>query len=141
MARARRTQKKAPQRLILDSGAVIALSRGEPRVRAFVARALELGAPVDVPVVVVAETLRGGPRDAAVHRVLKAVDSVPDATEKHGRTAAGLLGNAQSNATVDALVVAEAVLAGGAHVLTGDTEDLERLAAPHPEVWIQGLLV
>ena len=141
MARARRTQKKAPQRLILDSGAVIALSRGEPRVRAFVAQALELRAPVDVPVVVVAETLRGGPRDAAVHRVLKAVDSVPDATEKHGRTAAGLLGNAQSNATVDALVVAEAVLAGGAHVLTGDTEDLERLAAPHPEVWIQGLLV
>ena len=139
MARARRTQKKAPRRLILDSGAVIALSRGEPRVRAFVARALELGAPVDVPVVVVAETLRGGPRDAAVHRVLKAVDSVPDATEKHGRTSAGLLGNAQSNSTVDALVVAEAVLAGGAHVLTGYSEDLERLAAPHPEVWIQGL--
>jgi Arc/MetJ family transcription regulator len=27
----------------------------------------------------------------------------------------------------------------GAHILTGDQEDLERLAAAHPEVWIQPL--
>jgi hypothetical protein len=40
---------------------------------------------------------------------------------------------------VDALVVAQGVEGGGAHILTGDREDLERLAAPHPEVWIQAL--
>ena len=130
---------RAPQRLILDSGAVIALSRGDQRARAFVARAVELGARVEIPVVVVAETVRGSPRDAPVNRVLKAVDAVPDATEALGRAAGRLLGMASSSATVDALVVAQAVAAGGAHVLTGDPDDLEPLAAPHPEVWIQSL--
>lgn len=132
-----RAQRQAPQRLILDSGAVIALARGDQRARAFLARALELRVPVEVPVVVVAETVRGGPRDAPVHRVLKAIGSVPEAREAHGRTAGRLLGTARSASTVDALVVAHAVEAGGAQILTGDREDLERLAAPHPEVWIQ----
>ncbi len=130
----------APQRLILDSGAVIALSRGDQRARAFVARAIELGAEVEVPVVVVAETVRGGgPRDAPVNRVLKAIDAVPVATESLGRTAGRLLGQAKSALTIDALVVAQAAAAGGAHVLTGDPDDLEPLAAPHPEIWIQRL--
>ncbi len=129
----------APQRLILDSGAVIALSRGDQRARAFLARAVELGAPVEVPVVVVAETVRGGPRDAPVNRVLKAVDAVPRANEALGRTAGRLLGEARSSATIDALVVAQAVAAGGAHVLTGDPDDLEPLAERHPEVWVQRL--
>lgn len=132
-----RAQRKAPRRLILDSGAVIALARGDQRARAFLARALELRVPVEVPVVVVAVTVRGGPRDAPVHRVLKAVGSVPEAREAHGRTAGRLLGTARSASTVDALVVAHAVESGGAHILTGDRDDLERLAAPHPEVWIQ----
>jgi predicted nucleic acid-binding protein len=136
MAGTRRENRNAPQRLILDSGAVIALARGDSKARAFLARALELMAPVEIPVVVVAETVRGGPRDAPVNRVLEAVGSVPAATEAHGRTAGRLLGAAHSASTVDALVVAQAVEAGGAHVLTGDREDLRRLAAPHPEVWI-----
>jgi predicted nucleic acid-binding protein len=137
--RRRQTPTPAPRRLILDSGAVIALARGDQRARAFVARALELRAPVEMPVVVVAETVRGGPRDAPVNRVLKAVGSVPEAREVHGRIAGNLLGTASSAATVDALVVAHAVEAGGAHVLTGYRADLARLAAPHPEVWIHSL--
>jgi predicted nucleic acid-binding protein len=139
MAVPRRESRQAPPRLILDSGAVIALARGDRRARAFLARALELLAPVEVPVVVVAETVRGGPRDAPVHRVLKAIGTVPAAQEAHGRTAGRLLGAARSASTVDALVVAQAVEAGGAQILTGDRDDLERLAAPHPEVWIQPL--
>ena len=71
--------------------------------------------------------------------MLKAVDAVPEATEALGRTAGRLLGKAGSTATVDALVVAQAVTVGGAHVLTGDAGDLEPLASPHPEVWIQRL--
>lgn len=130
---------RPPRRLILDSGAVSALSSGEQRARAFLARALELGAPVEVPVVVVAETLRGSPRDAPVHRVLKAVGAVPDARETHGRTAGRLLGAARSSDTADALVVAQAVEAGGAQILTGDPNDLGRLGRPHPEVWVQEL--
>jgi predicted nucleic acid-binding protein len=109
MAGTRRENRQSSQRLILDSGAVIALARGEQRARAFLARALELGVPVEIPVVVVAETIRGGPRDTTVHRVLKAVDSVPAAREAHGRTAGRLLEAARSTGTVDALVVAQAV--------------------------------
>lgn len=134
MARSRRRERLTPRLLVLDSGAVIALSRGDARARAFLQRARELMVPVEVPVVVLAETLRGGPRDAPVHRVLKAIGSVPATRESHGRTAGKLLGAAGSTSTIDALVVAQAVEAGGAAILTGDREDIERLAAGHPGV-------
>lgn len=134
MARSRQLERLSPRLLVLDSGAVIALSRGDAGARAFLQRARELMVPVEVPVVVLAETLRGGPRDAAVHRVLKAIGTVPATRESHGRTAGKLLGAAGSTSTIDALVVAQAIEAGGADILTGDREDLERLAAGHPEV-------
>src|SRR4051812_14580966 len=139
MAHPPRARGQAPRRLILDSGAVIALARGDQRARAFLARSLEMGATVEIPVVVLAETVRGGPRDAPINRVLKAVGSVPTANEVHGRIAGQLLGSARSASTVDALVVAQAVEGGGAQILTGDRDDLERLAATHPEVEIQPL--
>ena len=138
MAPTRRADE-APRLLILDSGAVIALARGDHKVRTFLARAITARALVEIPVVVIAETVRGGPRDAPIQRLLKTVGSVPEAREAHGRTAGRLLGAARSSSTVDALVVAHAVEAGGAHILTGDRDDLERLAASHPEVWIQPL--
>lgn len=139
MGRPRREVPEATQRLILDSGAVIALAHGELRARAFLARALELGALVEVPAVVVAETIRGGPRDAPVNRVLKAVGQIAETREQNGRTAGRLLATARSSSTIDALVVAHAVDRGGARILTGDREDLIRLAAPHPEVSIDPL--
>jgi predicted nucleic acid-binding protein len=139
MAGTRRSDQEAPRRLILDSGAVIGLARGDQRARTFLARALEMDASVEIPVVVVAETIRGGPRDAPIHRILKAVGSVPEAREAHGRTAGRLLGAARSASTIDALIVAHAAEAGGGQILTGDPEDLGLLAAPHPEVWIQSL--
>ncbi len=77
MAGSEKRRFPAPQRLILDSGAVIALSRGNVRAR--------------------------------------------------------------SSSTIDALVVAHAVEARGAQILTGDREDLANLAAPHPEVGIHPL--
>jgi predicted nucleic acid-binding protein len=100
---------------------------------------LEARASVEIPVVVVAETVRGGPRDAPVNWILKQIGHVPDTQEIHGRIAGQLLGAARSAATIDALVVAQAVAGGGAQILTGDREDLERLAASHPEVWIEPL--
>ena len=139
MAGTWREESEAPQRLILDSGAVIALARGEKKAKAFLARAVELRAAVEIPVVVVAETVRGGPRDAPVNWILKKIGPVPDTQEIHGRIAGQLLGAARSAATIDALVVAQAVAGGGAQILTGDREDLERLAASHPEVWIEPL--
>jgi predicted nucleic acid-binding protein len=134
-----RTRRQPPQRLILDAGAVIGLSRAEARARAALAAALEVGAEVSVPAVVVAETVRGGPADAPVNRVLKAVGGVDVADDAIGRTAGRLLGSAGSAATVDAIVVATAVEAGGAVILTGDADDLGMLAADNRQVIIEAL--
>lgn len=139
MARRRRIQDPPPQRLILDAGAVIALSRGDQRARAVLAAAREAGVQVSVPSVVVAETVRGVAAYAPVNRVLKAVGEVDTADEAIGRTAGKLLGDASSSATVDAVVVATAVEAGGAVVLTGDPDDLSALAGGHREVVIEPL--
>jgi predicted nucleic acid-binding protein len=129
---ARRTKKRQAQvsaPLILDSGAVIALARGDQRARAFVDRALEAGAELLVPSVVIAETVRGhGPRDAPVNRVLAAVDSVLVSDEPTGRTAGRLLGETRSSGTVDALVVAGAIELGGGRILTSDPDDMRLLA-------------
>jgi predicted nucleic acid-binding protein len=137
MAGARRESRPAPQRLILDAGAVLALARGEPRGRAFLARALALEAPVEIPVVVMAETVLGGARDAP--RAEGGPIRARRARGPREDRGTGLLAAARPTATADALVVAQALEAGGAHILTGEREDLERLAAPHPEVWVHAL--
>jgi Trp operon repressor len=58
--------------VILDSGAVVALARCDPIVRAFIERALTQRDLVVVPTVVIAETTRGdAARDASVNRSLR----------------------------------------------------------------------
>lgn len=136
---ATRRAEAPPQRLILDAGAVIALSRSDARARAVLAAAVEAGAEVSIPAVVVAETVRGGAADAPVNRILKAVGEVDVVTETMGRTAGRLLGAAGSSSTVDAIVVATAVEEAGAVILTGDPKDLGALASRHREVVIQVL--
>lgn len=139
MARSRNYPKTTPpQRLILDSGAVIALSRNDSRARAALAAAVEVGAEVTIPSVVLAETVRGASADAPVNRVVKAVGEVAPADEAACRAAGGLLARARSTATVDAVVVATAVRLGGGVILTGD-RDLEVLAAGHDTVVIAPL--
>lgn len=136
---ATRRPEAPPQRLILDAGAVIALSRSDARARAVVAAAIEAGAEVSIPAVVIAETVRGVAGDAPVNRVVKAVGEVAVVTEAIGRTAGRLLGEAGSSSTVDALVVATAVEAAGAVILTGDRGDLGALASRHSNVVVQAL--
>lgn len=140
MARRRPAQGPPTFRLILDSGVVIALSRRDDRARAALAAAWEIGAEVSIPTVVVAETTRGsGPRDAPVNRVIGAVGEVGVADEATGRVAGALLGATQSEATLDALVVADAIERGGGVILTGDPDDLGRLAEGHTEVRVEVL--
>ena len=57
-------------RLILDSGASIALAAGNERARRFVQRAVRERILAVIPAVVIAETTRGGARDAPVNRVI-----------------------------------------------------------------------
>ena len=122
-------------RLILDSGALLALASGQARARGFVERALRERTLLVIPAVVLAETTRGSARDARVDRVLKAVRDITPVNEQTARAAGRLLAAADAgNATVDALIVAEAVLDGPTLILTSDLIDITALAADHPHV-------
>lgn len=116
------------ERLVLDSGAIIALSRNDARARSILTAAWEAGAEVSIPAVVLAETVRGRSDDATVNRVIKAVGDCIEVTESDGSAAGHLLGDTGMSATIDALVVASSERTGGGAILTGDPKDLRRLA-------------
>lgn len=140
MARSRRRQTQVPpQRLILDSGAIIALSRDDPRARALLASAWQAGVDVSIPSMALAETVRGTAKDAPVNQIIKAIGEVTSVGEVTGRVAGVLLGAAKSSQTIDAVIVATAIEAGGGVIVTGDPDDLSALADGHPEVIIQPL--
>jgi predicted nucleic acid-binding protein len=132
------TEEETPI-LIVDSGAVIALARGDKRVRLLLEAAIDEGLATIVPPVVIAETTRGGPRDAPVNQVLKTFDVVSTIDGEIGRTAGRLLGRAASEATMDALIVATAIALGGGRIVTGDVDDLRALATDNPEVTVHGI--
>lgn len=138
--RAASPKPKAAARLILDSGAIIALAGNDVKVRALVSAAVRAGARVLVPAVVVAETFRGrGPRDARVNRALAAADSYLATDEPAARTAGALLGAARSSEAIDALVVAAAIHAGGGRILTADPDDLGKLSAGRADVVVHAI--
>lgn len=142
MARPRRrgrTSASLSDLLVLDAEGVSKAATNEPRVQAWLERARELDADVIVSAVTVAEVVRGVARDAGVNRVLKAIDVWP-ADEPLARRGGRLLGNAGSDATIDAFVAATAVLGqerhGATHcvVLTSDPDDLQALLMDTPGV-------
>ena len=140
MAGTRRTKGiPPPARLILDSGAVIALARNDDRARAVVRSAWEGKVPISIPAVVLAETVRGVATDARANRVVAQVGEVIAVDEAIGRAAGALLGTASSSSTIDALIVACTISVGGGVVLTSDPDDLRALADGHPEVVVQAL--
>lgn len=100
-------------------------------VRAQLREALRRNLSVHVPVVVLAETLRGGPRDAPVNRVLKATGS-PPTEPTTGRLAGTMLGRTGGRNIADALVAAESVVAPNSVLLTGDPDDLRALLVGEP---------
>jgi predicted nucleic acid-binding protein len=137
MAASQSRRSDAP-RLILDSGAIIGWSRGDTRTRTIVREALARHCELRVPVVVLAETLRGGPRDAPVNRILKAVGTTPTAPDT-GRAAGQLLGRIGGSNTADALVAAEALTIPGSTVVTSDPADLRALLAGQGPIGIQAI--
>lgn len=122
---------RTANRLILDAGAVIGWARGDARVRAQLREALRRNAEVRVPVVVLAETLRDGPRDAPVNRVLKATGTGATPPEI-GRLAGVLLARTGGHNTADALVAAECAAVPGSVLLTSDPDDLGLLLTDEP---------
>jgi hypothetical protein len=79
-------------RLILDSGAIIALAAGNERVRRFVQWAVRERILAVIPAVVIAETTRGGARDAPVNRVITLLYCAWRHSAPHVTIASGPLG-------------------------------------------------
>ena len=124
--------------VVLDAGAVIGLARDDHRLRRLVRAARQAGADFRVPMVVVAETIRGsGPRDAPVNLVLAQCAPQHPLTENIARNAGQLLAEARSSATIDALVVAEAIACAPAVIWTSDERDLGRLVGQRTSVTVE----
>jgi len=121
--------------LLLDAEAISAMAHGPAarrnRVRALIAEMRRRELPVGTVAAVLAEVVRGHPRDAGVFAGLRRerVEVHPVDT-RAGVRAGQLLGSAGAGSeyAVDAFVVAVADLVGGAVVATVDPSDLEVLA-------------
>jgi predicted nucleic acid-binding protein len=116
--------------LVLDSEGVSKLAAGDGRTRAYLDSARARRAQVAVSAITLTETLRGGPRDATVHRVLSRVTVVP-VTAQIARRAGELLGAAGLSGhrcAIDAVVAATALeLDRPIVLLTSDPDDMNRL--------------
>ncbi|MEZ5231193.1 MAG: PIN domain-containing protein [Acidimicrobiales bacterium] len=132
----------------LDREALSALagpaSVRKQRVRRVLAAAARLRRDVRVPAVVLAELYRGAGRnqlvDACLARERPGLDVMP--TDRPlARLVGGVLtaAGADRRNLVDAHVVALCVAAGGGIALTGDVDDLGRLAAPFPMVVVEAI--
>ena len=111
----------------LDAGALVAIERGDARVRSLVARALRLGTPIHVVPEVVAQVWRGGHRQARLATFLAAEGvRFPQMTFDRARAVGILCGRAGHHDVVDVYVALEASQAGH-HVVTSDADDLRQI--------------
>ena len=110
--------------LTLDTGALLALERGDARIRAVLRRANEGGVRLAVPAGVVAQAWRGGPRQARVARLLAdpATEVVP-LDDPMARAVGLLCGRTGHPDVVDVSVVLCARTRGHS-VITSDPGDL-----------------
>jgi predicted nucleic acid-binding protein len=116
--------------LFLDSEGLSKLATGDPRARAYLETARARRARVAVSVITLTETLRGGSRDAPVHRVLSRVTVVPltAGTARRAGELLGATGLSGHRYAIDAVVAAAALEAPRPVVLlTSDPDDLNRL--------------
>ncbi|MGH4013145.1 MAG: type II toxin-antitoxin system VapC family toxin [Gemmatimonadales bacterium] len=116
--------------LVLDSEGLSKLAAGESQVRAHLDTARLRRARVVVSAITLVEVLRGGPRDASVHRVLSRIVTVP-VTSELARAAGELLGVtglSGHRCAIDSVVAATAlVMPRPVVLLTSDLDDLSRL--------------
>jgi predicted nucleic acid-binding protein len=121
--------------LTFDTGALIALERRRPRMRAVLEHALATDQSITVPADVVGEWWRGRTdlRDA----ILASVDVEP-LTTSLAKVAGEALAAVQEASLVDAVVMASAASRGDI-VYSSDVDDLERLRRHFPGVRVLGV--
>jgi rRNA-processing protein FCF1 len=116
--------------VVLDSGALIAIERGDRRVQALLERVKVERCTILVPAGVVAEVWRDGARQSRVAKVLAAPETEVVALDHMRARAAGvLLSRAGAENVIDASVAVCAREHGNAPVLTSDAADLSSLDA------------
>jgi hypothetical protein len=113
--------------LFLDSGGVSAIAEGSGLARAAIERARRDGWTVAIAAPVLAEVHTGRRDHAHIDRVVNAVDRVVPTTADRARQAGELRSMAGVRDVVDAIVVADAVAAPPALVMTSDPDDIGRL--------------
>jgi predicted nucleic acid-binding protein len=114
--------------ITLDTGALIAIERGERRLQALLDEAHAAGAELAVPAGVVAQAWRGSSRQARLARFLRlAMVAVVPLDEPEARAAGALCGHTSTADVVDASVVICA-RARGHVVISSDPDDLAALA-------------
>jgi predicted nucleic acid-binding protein len=132
--------------LALDSEAISALGGSDSVRKQRVRRALQIAARLNrdalVPTVVLAELYRGRGRNQLVDACLareRGTLSCRDTDRTLARIVGGILASASAGSEdlADAHVVALAVEKGGGLVLTGDPDDLQRLAAAYRDVVVE----
>ncbi len=118
------------QKVAVDSSALVALSREKVTARGLLDQLRRHGTTIVVPAPVLAETIFGGHRDAAIHRVLRMLDDEVPTSPDAARVAGAMVGAYQrrTDRVVDAMIIATAIEHGATAVMTQDASDFEALA-------------
>ena len=113
--------------MTLDAGGLIALDRGDRRVVALLARALETSEVVTIPAAALAQAVRRLERQVRLARLVRAPQTDVVALDRVDATNVGrLLAASGTNDIADAHVVVCA-RRSGQRVVTSDAADLRRL--------------
>ena len=130
MARLRTRRRRIGGTLVLDADGLTKLAQGDLQAVSFTQDTYKRHADLVTCASTLAEVLRGGPRDAPVHRILADVTVVPVGPQE-GRAAGELLGQtglSGHRCALDALLAVVALAQPRPVVLlTSDVEDMRRL--------------
>lgn len=121
--------------LTLDTGALIALERGEERIRALLRAALEKNLPISIPAGVLAQAWRGGPRAARISRLLKDREHVDLVVlDEQEAFAIGEVAKRCGHPDIVDIHVALCARRRNNKVVTSDAADIQRVDAKLPLV-------
>jgi predicted nucleic acid-binding protein len=116
--------------LVLDSEGLSRLAAGDGHARGYLDSARARAARVAVSAITLTGILRGGPRDATVHRVLSRITVVPvtAAIARGAGELLGMTGLSGHRCAIDAVIAATALdMERPVVLLTSDPDDMSRL--------------
>jgi hypothetical protein len=115
--------------IVFDTGALVALDKGDVYMRARFDEATEADLPILVPTVAIAQAWRGGPRQARLAKALRSTE--PVSFDELAKAAGELCGKAGTADVVDASVALVAARPQVRVLYTSDPDDLGALLDAH----------